>query len=373
MLSRKRSLMLRRNRSIWLAGIVAAAISSAAAQGTFTGLGQPDTYVSGISADGTVIVGTYSTMGPEFRWTAAGGVVNIGGIGALSVISRDGRTIVTDAKDAQGMTSAAIWMGGTTWKNLGGLPNGTASDNTLSNVGAVSGDGSVVVGLAWVSKGSHTFRWDAQNGMVDLGSLQASSSRANAVSADGNLVAGWDAAPGGGGSLGPYDYWRGAIWWQGLERLVNPYGFIGQVRAINDTGSVLVGRGTPLAPRHAYRYTAWDGAITDLGALKRGTLPSTQEEEDTSYALGVSDDGSVVVGRSGWRPPLDAFIYTDATGMLKISDYLTSKGVVIPTGWVLLEAYAITPDGRTVAGTGTNPAGRVEGWVATLPGVTLPN
>ena len=364
--------MSRQNRLIRFAVIATATIGSIWAQGTFTGLGQHDTYVSGISGDGTTIVGVFSNIGPAFRWTAAGGVVNIGGAGPLAAISRDGNTIVTDAKDAQGVTSAAIWQGGTTWKTLGGLPNGVVSDGARSNVGAVSGDGSVVVGLAWVPKAlAHAFRWDGQNGMVDLGILQTNSSRANAVSVDGNLVAGWDAAPGGGGSLGPYDYWRGVIWWQGLERLINPFGFIGQVRTINNDGSVIVGRGSPSAPRHAYRYTAWDGVVTDLGALKRGTLPSTQVNEDTSIALAASDDGTVVIGRSGWRPPLDAFIYTDATGIVKLSDYLTSKGVAIPNGWVLLEAYAITPDGKTIAGTGTDPAGFVEGWVATLPIVTL--
>jgi probable HAF family extracellular repeat protein len=360
--------MLIRSNSIKLAALVAATISSLAAQGTFTGLGANNTIVTGMSGDGSIIVGTESTMGPAFRWTKAGGVQVIGSIGAAPAISRDGSTIISDAKDAAGLTTAAIWMGGTNWKTLGGLPGAKVIDQGLSSGYAVSGDGSAVVGLAWVASGkAHGFRWDAQNGMVDLGSLQADSSRANAISADGNVIGGWDAAPGQGGSLGAYNYWRGVMWWQGLERLMNPFGFIGAVQGINNDGSVLVGRGCAISPRHAYRFTAFDGQTVDLGALKRGHLPDTKEQEDTSIALAVSDDGLVVVGYSGYKPPLDAFIYTEDTKMVKLSDYLTKVGVAIPAGWVLQNALAITPDGKSIAGTGINPAGGAEGFVVTLP------
>jgi probable HAF family extracellular repeat protein len=226
----------------------------------------------------------------------------------------------------------------------------------------------VIVGLAWVSKGTaHGFRWDAKTGMVDLGSLESDTSRANAISADGNVIGGFDAAPGGGVSLGDYDYWRGVIWWQGLERLINPLGWMSQVGAINNDGSVLVGHGSPLGPTHAYRYTAWDGRTTDLGALKRANRPgTTPEREDQSFAIAVSDDGTVVVGTSGWKPPLDAFIYTDETKMVKLSDYFASMGVVIPRGWNLISGSAITPDGKTIAGTGINPSRVVEGYVVHL-------
>lgn len=291
----------------------------------------------------------------------------IGSVGSSPAISRDGSTIISDAIGSDGVTSAAIWMGGTNWKTLGGIPGGVSIDGTISSGYSVSADGSAIVGLAWLPKSvAHGFRWDASNGMVDLGDLQSTDSRANAISADGNMVAGWDANPGGGGSLGQYNYWRGVIWWQGLERLLNPFGWVGQVQALNNDGSVIVGRGSPLAPRHAYRFTAWDGRFTDLGAIKRGILPDTQELEDTSIAFAVSDDGTVVIGNSGYQPPLDAFLYNDVVGIVKLSDYLTSKGVVIPKGWTLVSALAITPDGKTIAGTGINPSNALEGFVATV-------
>src|SRR5215831_11567986 len=175
--------------------LLVAATRSVPAQGTFTRMGKPQTYLSGMSADGTVAVGVRSNFGPVFRWTASGGVVNIGAVGFTAAISRDGKTIVSDAGDANDITSAAIWQGGTDWKLLGGLPNAQTCDKSLSSAWHVSGDGSVIVGLAWLGCTAHAFRWDAANGMVDLGSLQGHDSRANAVSADGNVVGGWDEDP----------------------------------------------------------------------------------------------------------------------------------------------------------------------------------
>ncbi len=100
------------------------------------------------------------------------------------------------AKDASGVSTAAIWQDGSNWKTLGGVPGGQVLDNNLSTAYSVSGDGSVIVGLAWVANArAHGFRWDAHNGMVDLGSLQGRDSRANIISADGNIIFGWDADP----------------------------------------------------------------------------------------------------------------------------------------------------------------------------------
>jgi uncharacterized membrane protein len=222
----------------------------------------------------------------------------------------------------------------------------------------------VIVGLAWVQPaGAHAVRWDIQNRVVDLGSLQGKSSRASAVSADGNVVAGWDENP---RQHGDHYYWRGSIWWQGAERLMNPYGWIGQVEALNDVGSIIVGRGHPMNTQHAYRLTAWDGQILDLGSIPRGRTPAEREQEDRSIAAAVSDDGSVVVGMSGWQPPTDAFIWTPEIRMMKLSDYLKNKGVTGFEDWTLVYASVVSPDGKIIGRTGVNPRGQAEGWIAKL-------
>jgi hypothetical protein len=61
-----------------------------------------------MSGDGSVVVGFGDNMGPNFRWTAATEAVDIGGVNYSVVVSRDGKAIVGQAADAQGLKSAAI-------------------------------------------------------------------------------------------------------------------------------------------------------------------------------------------------------------------------------------------------------------------------
>jgi hypothetical protein len=117
-----------------------------------------------------------------------------------------------------------------------------------------------------------------------------------------------------------------------------------------------------------------DAHVEDLGAIKRdeggsGISPGpTNSIVDISIALGVSDDGNVVIGTSGYHPPTDAFIWTPSIEILKLSDYLTSKGITGFEGWTLMTATDVNPDGKVIAGTGlNNVAGRVEGFVVRLP------
>ena len=90
--------------------------------------------------------------------------------------------------------------------------------------------------------------------------------------------------------------------------------------------------------------------------------------EDTSIALAVSDDGAVVVGMSGNQPPTEAFIWTPETEMVKLSDYLTNKGVTGHETWTLVNANCVSSNGKIIAGTGINNLEhRVEGYIVGLP------
>ena len=362
--------------------VMAAAVSPAWAQGKFTPLGVENTYVTEMSADGTVVVGVWGSEGPAWRWTAETGVVDIGSISQTVAVSRDGRTVVGTAKDATGIGYAAIWQSGKQWVTLPPPANSLSQDGKATVGYSVSRDGSVIVGLAYLDATDpqtrartisvQAFRYDAKAGTVALGNLTGGRSRASVVSADGHVVAGWDDLTGRGSGKG---FWYGSIWWDGFQRLVHPFNGIGQVEGTNDSGSVLVGKGHPMAWAHAYRFTSWDGHVDDLGALKRdqggvgiGGGPPDPSFEDTSVALAVSDDSTVVVGTSGYQPPTDAFIWTPDTKMVKLSDYLTSKGVTGFERWTLLTAVSVSPDGKIIAGTGINSvANRIEGFVVRLP------
>jgi hypothetical protein len=349
-----------------LTGVVLAfAPIPAKAQVTFKGFGITNFIVQDMSADGSVAVGKSGSSPGALRWTAAGGLEDIGGNMDAVYISRDGKTIVGSAVDSQGIRNAAIWQGGKNWRLLGGVPGGEASgtadgvNGVLSNGKGVSSNGLVIVGDAYLPDGKFVaFRWDASKGMVNLGSLFGRS-QAFGISADGNTIIGRE--------YGSFNPTPGVVFWQGIERLLHPFGWTGETLATNNVGSVIVGR-FPAGARYGttYLYHAWNGELEDLGAVWPGP-PGMNPAEYTSLPRGVSDDASVLGGRTGGAFEVFASIWTRETGMVYVSDYLTSKGVTNHKNWIkFVETTHVSPDGRFIAGSGINPQQSQESWIVTL-------
>jgi hypothetical protein len=53
--------------------------------------------------------------------------------------------------------------------------------------------------------------------------------------------------------------------------------------------------------------------------------------------------------------------------MQNLRDLLIAGGVTGLTNWTLTEAKSISADGLTIVGTGINPLGNSEAWIATVP------
>jgi uncharacterized membrane protein len=96
---------------------------------------------------------------------------------------------------------------------------------------------------------------------------------------------------------------------------------------------------------------------------------------DWSSASGVSADGSVVVGSSRWRSAgligTEAFIWDPTHCMRSVREVLTDSGVDL-TGWILWDATAISADGTTIVGNGTNLFGHNMAWLANINAVPEP-
>ena len=340
-------------------------------QVTFRGFGQPGTLITGMSADGSIIVGEFGPGMPDgFRWTATGGLERIGGV-TTAAISRDGKVIVGSVRDQLLRQVAAIWQSGRNWRQLGGVPGGRPDLLTgiLSTAYDVSGDGSVIVGLAY-DEGFRPvgFRWEEKTGMVNIGpqglGFQQS---ALSVSADGKNVVGFDKDK---YNIIISNQYRGFVYYSGQLHLLHPWGWVGEARKTNDVGSIIVGRGplgyaAPALAGTTYRYTAWDGRFEDLGAVWPG-MPGINLDEYVSLPRGMSDDGSIVAGETGGVNTQFAMIWTPETRMVYMHDYLTSKGVTTHQGWVLTSAWYVSPDGRVVAGHGLDPRGVPDSWIVTL-------
>jgi probable HAF family extracellular repeat protein len=326
---------------------------------SFRGLGFLDSsnpniysYARGVSADGSVVVGSSSSGVNDyeyeaFRWTQETGMVGLsnlpsGNFSSATGVSADGSVVVGSNGDA-----AFRWTQSSGMVGLGGS-NSSAND--------VSADGSVVVGFfgySYIPGGGHSqkesFRWTQSGGMVSLGSLPGSFmsfSSASAVSADSSIVVGSD-----GGVAFRWTQENGMEYLSGMTVWNS-----GPATGVSADGSVIIGHGNSVGGRSkAFRWTQSDG-IVSLGSLT-----------SSSFANDVSSDGSIIVGNSGFQ----AFRWTQADGMVSLKDTLIGAGLDV-SGWSLTDANAISADGFTVVGDGINPSGQREGWVANLSPEPVP-
>jgi probable HAF family extracellular repeat protein len=198
----------------------------------------------GVSADGSVVVGGSSFASGEraFRWTAAGSMVSLGTLPQNTSshahdVSSNGLVVVGVSTHPSNGDRAFRWTGGV-MTNLGTLKHGTYSE-----AWAVSGNGSVVAGIGDTRSGDRAFRWTS-SGMQDLGPAVSRNTSKGDISGDGLVVVG-------------------------------------------ATGSA----SSPVTSDRAFRWSAGTGMVS-LSTLQAGW---------GSWATGVNQNGSMIVGSSGFE------------------------------------------------------------------------
>lgn len=296
---------------------------------------------SAVSADGSVVVGQSVTSANgndrSFRWTSATGMVSLGLISesddrsGASDISNDGEVIVGSSGTAF-ESRAFRWTAG---EGMVPLPG-----NNRTVASATSADGSVIVG---------TDRWTPGASTPLAGFI------AYGISADGRVVVG--EAPG----VEPGVFSSIAVRWteaNGFQDIGDLPG--GEPAAIaidvSSDGNVIVGQSYGQDGFEAFRWTAEDGMV-GLGLLAGGTL--------SSGANAVSDDGNIAVGTSHSANGQRAFVWNVSEGMLDLQELLEQHGADLD-GWQLSSANGISADGRFIVGSGINPQGHAEAWLATI-------
>ncbi len=312
--------------------------------------GQSPAEAVGVSADGSVVVGSYHTPDGQraFLWTEAGGAVvpldqpsglawswatdvsangdYVSGYGGSSFGTRDGwegiRWQIGGGFDRIAVEGAGVWAAG------------------------ISGDGSTIAGtVQGVAAGdlAEAFRWTPSGGVHNLGTLYDdlswNQSRATGISHDGTTIVG-DSQ----GNDGTNFYADGYRWTEddGMTGLGGAF----SANAVSRDGQVVVGTVSGPNGFEAFRWTAADGFEL------LGTLDTNQ----TSQALGVSGDGSRVVGfvEDQSTDLRTAFVWEEATGMRLLQDVLVNEFGFADdlVGWSLTKVYAVSDDGTTLVGRG---------------------
>ena len=303
------------HRLLTLAALLAA-LPAAAAPNNITDLGTLKNDNSGsssaaaISANGRTVVGG-SDSDSDSRavvWSGSnwGTKTDLGtlkadnsGWAGATAISDDGSIVVGSAQDDRegyysGRSSAVVWSGsGWSTKTDLNLPH-NSEITRQSEAHGVSGDGSVVVGMAYVNNYSdmQAVVWSGSNwaNQTTLGSLTSDNSRysdAIAANRDGSVVVGY--------SRNDIDEQRAVVWsgrnWGtktdlGTLKADNSGG--STASAINRDGSVVVGWADD--DNGIFYATVWSGSGW-------GTKTKLDTPEDfSSRASSISADGSVIGG-----------------------------------------------------------------------------
>ncbi len=316
------------------AALLLAAFNACADETIFdlASLGGNSTQSSFVSANGSVVAGTFDTVGGyltahAFKYTDQGGMVDLGTLGgrysSARAISTDGSTVVGISMETNGYSHAFKYT------DTGGMIDLGTLGGWESWANAVSANGSVVVGASMImGRPQHAFKYTDSGGMVDLGTLGGSttdSSNANAVSADGSTVI-------GDSSVNAFTHGFKHTDSGGMVDLGTLGGNSSTAKAVSANGAVVAGDAAlQNNEMHAFKHTD-SGGMVDLGTLGG----------DYSSTSAISADGSTVVGKSNVATNgfTHAFKYTDSGGMVDLGTL----------GGRFTYANAVSADGAVVVG-----------------------
>ncbi len=320
---------------------------------------------TGVSNAGSVAgylnqAGPYSIWNPSLQTTEdIGGISPGNGVGGQARFSADGNLLSGTSAGPLGAALSRYNRTTGQWTLMGDL--GFPVDNTTSGGYAISGDGNTVVGNSWADTTgglayTHAIASNTTNGVMDLGTrFPGRSTRANAVDGNASVVVGWQ------DFNGP---WKSAVWRKkptgGYFRneyiLLNAAGDstdefnqMGECSAVSADGIWIGGHGD-----YANNGEPWIWS-QDSGVINLGHLPMT----GSGYVGAMSADASVVVGwfdGEMWGDPQTPFIWTAAGGLQDLNTYMVDVLGLNNGDLHANVATCISPDGRYIAGYGTNNA-----------------
>lgn len=309
----------------------------------FTGVGHPSGKIKSIAGDASntgvvwgVATDVWGTTQP-FLWSSGEGLTAYPN-GRIFGISADASVLLISGPGGFHL-------------DVGGVLQPISG---LYGLRALSDDGATVVGTRFrdISGGTlEAARWTASGGVEGLGFLahQNPESIATDVSSDGSVIVGETRNV----VLAPGFRWTAGTGMEPLDPLDIPWGHANGVVAVSGSGEKIVGH----ASGEGYVWSEAEGYVA-LGNPWEPGIPKLPR--DVSYA------GTRIVGGNFASGSSAAFLWESGTGMRELRAVLEDDYGLDLSGWTLLDANGISPNGRWIVGDGINPAGAREGWVAFL-------
>lgn len=320
-------------RSCVLAAVAVFSVT-AAAQPQFTPLGRAGytgSFATAISANATYVAGFLEPGADAFLWSSTQGLTIIPGEpGTWSTVpyAVSSNGVVAGESRFIPRTRTFRWSAQLGMQDLGSL-----APNAGAHAWGISDDGQVVVGSGNVDSDVRAFRWTQSTGPVDLNIPQ---SYALALSADGSTIA---------GNFNPFQSpgtnlfrWTQAA---GVEDLGTVGGNDTYPYAISADGSHIVGTTFDVELFRAFLWSPSTG-------IQTLDLPP---DAVSAAAQDTSDDARLIVGY--WID--DAYesrgaIWTPQ-GAFDLLDYLQSLNTIGLEGWTIRNCLGVSADGSSIVGT----------------------
>ena len=331
-------------------------------------------YVTDLSASGGVVVGhSKGVSGTEaVRWTPHDGLVGLGGAPSRAeAVSPNGQLVVGSGTGPNPLPNAGvIWRGTQPLEYLRGGPQyapGGPLMFSLREPTVVQDDG-VVFGSC-VQFGAYGARLGCRQDAPGKITLLPPMSSIYDVDTEGNR-AGNRASPPRGEPVGPVANLNGVdLGHPPRSNCLVPHSCRSDAQAFSAGAAVVVGTSLVPEPNDSVNGSAkplFDAAFVYTKAEGMQRLPDLAGGVAASGAYAISADGRVIAGFGTDDDDQHAVVWIDRRPR-KLRDLVRERGSDVPEGWSLLEVRALSADGRTFAGNALNPRGEPEGFRIVLP------
>ncbi|MBI4581887.1 MAG: hypothetical protein HY718_19475 [Planctomycetes bacterium] len=312
----------------------------------------------GMSRDGTIVVGqSLSDVGFEpYRWingayTPLGLLPGNGLSGQGLAVSEDGSVVVGLASTPDTSYQGFRWVNGAL-SPLPDLPGG----EIVSVPAGITADGTTVVGYSADGTGYEEKAVQWVNGALQQIPIPDSTeSFANDISADGSVIVGSRVLASGDSEVFRLDDGQ-------LTTLPDLPGgpVVAAAQKLSADKKVIIGRSTT-GINFEIEGALWrNGLVINMGDLPGGFV----------YGLpqGVTRHGTLVVG-AGFVAgnTSEATIWDRHHGLRRLADALPADYGLDVTYWYLQSAVGISDDGSVIVGYGNAPSGVVASWMVRLP------